>query len=140
MIIKIGSKKHIEEIVKLMIDEFKKPPFNEQVGYKKVLKSLSFYFKIGKVYVAIDQGKVVGVLVFKIEQYWEGPVIIIEDLAVKEKRDGKMLMNKIDAYARKNRIKRVLFTTHKKTPTLKLYQKLGYKSRKDLIDFEKKIR
>jgi len=144
MIIRKATKKDIEEIAKLMLDEFKNPPFNERVNIKSVLKSLKFYFKIEKIYVAVDRREIIGVLVFKIEQYWEGPVIIIEDLVVKEefkKRGiGKMLMEKIEYYAKKNKLKRILFKTHKKSPAVKFYQKIGYKTRKDIIDFEKKIK
>ena len=144
MRIRDSTKNDIKRIAKLVLDEFKKPPFNERVNIKAVLKSLNFYFNIGKIYVVIDKREIIGILVFKIEQYWEGPVIIIEDLAVKEefKKQGieKMLMEKIESYARKNELKRILFKTHKKSPAVKFYQKIGYKPRKDIIGFEKKIK
>ena len=144
MNIRSATKKDILEIAKLMLGEFKKPPFNEKTSINTVLKSLNFYFKIGQVYVAIVEKEIVGVLVFKIEQYWEGPVIIIEDLAVREQFKkqgiGKMLMERIESYAKKNKLKRILFKTHKKSPAVQFYHKIGYKPGKDIIHFEKKIK
>ena len=143
MHIKEADRKDVKEIAELMLEEFRKPPFNEKVSINAVWKSLNFYFKIGRVYISIVKEKIVGVLVLKIEQYWEGPVIIIEDLAVKKQFKkqgiGKMLMHYVESYAKKNKLKRILFHTHKKSPAVKFYQKIGYKSRKDIIDFEKKI-
>ncbi len=143
MKIEKADKRKIKEIAKLMLEEFKKPPFNEKVSLNAVLKSLTFYFKIGNIYVALEKDKTIGVLVFKIEQYWEGAVLIIEDLAVKEefkrKGVGKMLMNYVEVYAKRNRLKRIIFKTNKKAPAIKFYEKIGYKARKDIVDFEKKI-
>ncbi len=144
MIIKKANTKEIKEIAKLMLREFKKPPFNEKASLGAVLKSLNFYFKIGKVHIAVIKQEIVGVLVFKIEQYWEGPVIIIEDLAVNEESKkqgiGKTLISYVETYAKKNKIKIIIFKTNKKFPGIGFYQKSGYKARKDIIDFEKKIR
>lgn len=144
MIIQIATKKNIREIAKLMLEEFRKPPFNEKASLDSVLKSLSFYFKIGEVYTAINKKEIIGVVIFKIEQYWEGQIIIIEDLAVKEEYKkqnvGKTLMSKVEDYAKKNKIKRILFKTNKKSSAIKFYQKIGYKPKEDIIHFEKKIR
>jgi len=144
MIIRKANLKDIKEIAKLMLDEFKRPPFNERASLNSVLKSLNFYFKIGKIYVAVIEKEITGVVVFKIEQYWEGPVIIIEDLAVKERYKkqglGKLLMNKVEDYADKNKIKGIYFKTNKKSPAVKFYQKHGYKIRKDIVFMEKKFR
>lgn len=68
-----------------------------------------------------------GIIVFKIEQYWERPVIIIEDLAVKEedKREniGKLLMAALEKCAKKNKINRILFKPHRKSPSIGFYKK-----------------
>lgn len=144
MRIKKANKREIKEVAKLLLAEFRKPPFKERASLNSALNSLNFYFKIGKIYVAVIKKEIVGVLVFKMEQHWEGPVIIIEDLAVKEKFKkqgvGKSLMGHVENYAKKNKIKRILFQTHKKSSALKFYKKIGYKSRTDLINFGKKIK
>jgi len=67
-----------------------------------------------------------------------------EDLAVKEEYKeqgiGKNLITKIEDYAKQNKIKRILFKTHKKSSAVDFYKKLGYKQNKNILDFEKKIR
>ena len=80
MEIRKAARKDIGEIAKLMIDEFSKPPFSEKANVKNVLKSLNFYFKLGRIDVALIGKKIVGVVVFKVEQYWEGPVIMSRTL------------------------------------------------------------
>jgi len=138
-----ATKKDIKEIGKLMFEEFSKPPFNEKVIFNSVLKSLNFYFKIGEIFITKENDQIIGVLVFKIEQYWEGKIIIIEDLAVKDGFKGKgiskELIEDLEEYAKKNNIKKVLFNTHVKCPALKFYQKLGFKIRKDRISMDKRL-
>jgi aminoglycoside 6'-N-acetyltransferase I len=144
MIIQRATKKDIEKIAKLMLEEFRKPPFNEKASFNDVLGCLNFYFKIGNVYVAINKREIIGVIIFKIEQYWEGQVIIIEDLAIKEEHKnqsiGKYLINTVEDYSKKNKIKRILFKTNKKSSSIKFYQKVGYKPNKNTINFEKKLK
>ncbi|HIH55512.1 GNAT family N-acetyltransferase [Candidatus Woesearchaeota archaeon] len=144
MIIRRLKKSEIKPVAALMLTEFKKPPYNEQSDIKSVVKSLKFYCTIGKIYVAICEKRAVGALIFKIERYWEGDVIIIEDLVVKEeykKRGiGKNLMKKVEAYAKRHKLKKILLKTNKKSSALNFYCKMNYKIMKELIGFEKKIK
>ncbi len=141
--IRKATKKDINQIARLMLEEFKRPPFNERASINAVLKSLNFYFRIGKAFVAVDNKKVVGVLVFKVEQYWEGPVMIIEDLAVKEEFKklgiGKELMAKVESYAKKNEIRKIHFSTHKKSPAVRFYKKQGYSISRNVVSMGKRI-
>lgn len=143
MEIRKAKPNELKEIAKLMLTEFSKPPFNEKVSINYALKSLKFYYKTAKVYITLINDKIVGVIVFKVEQYWEGKVIIIEDLAVKEefkKRGiGKNLLNFMEFYAKKRNIKRILFTTNKKSKAINFYKKLSYKEEKTRINFSKKL-
>ena len=135
--IKKAQKKDIKEIGKLMLEEFSKPPFNEKVSLNSVIESLNYYFGIGKVYYIEDNKRIIGVVNFCVEQYWEGSVIIIEDLAVKEefKKQGisKYLMDFVEDFARKNNIGAIYFSTNKKSKAVRFYQKIGYKIKKDII-------
>src|SRR3989344_5647209 len=137
-------KKDLKEIGKLMLKEFSKSPSNEKAKLKDVLKSLEFYFKIGKIYIVTDKKEIVGVLVFKIEQYWEGQVLIIEDLAVKEnfkkKGIGKVLMKFAENYAKERGIKRILFATHQKSPSVDFYEEIGHKISKNRIEMSRRIK
>lgn len=143
MQIRNATRKDIKEIANLMLGEFKKAPFNENATLGSVIKSLEFYFQIAKAYVSIKGMEITGVIIFKTEQYWEGPVLIIEDLAVKEnyKNKGidKALTGKIEKYARMHNVNKILFDTNKKSSAIKFYKKLGYEIRKNRISMEKKI-
>ena len=144
MRIRKATKKDIREITKLMIEEFSKPPFKEKTTINSVIKSLNFYLKIGKAFVAVEDKKILGIVVFKVEQWWEGPVILIEDLAVKEdfKKQGigKHLTDKVEEYAKEIKAKSVSFTTHKKSSAVKFYTKQGYKIEKNTLFMRKNIK
>jgi len=143
MKIRKARKKDLKEIGNLMLEEFSKPPFDEKVKINSILKSLDFYFKNAKIYVAVDKN-ILGVLVFQIEQWWEGKVVIIQDLAIMEKfhnkNIGKSLMVFLEDYSKKNSIKKIYFETHKKSPAIKFYEKLGYKINKKRISMEKRLK
>jgi len=144
MRIREATKKDIGEIAKLMMGEFSKPPFEEKTIINSVIKSLTFYFKIGKSFVAIENKKIIGVVVFKIEQWWEGSVILIEDLAVEEnskKRGvGKKLTDKIEEYGKKIKASSINFATNSKSSAVKFYIKQGYKREKYRIFMKKNLK
>ena len=144
MRIRKAAKKDIREIAKLMLEEFSKPPFKEKTTSSYVIKSLNFYFKIGTIFVAVEDKTIIGIVIFKIEQWWEGPVILIEDLAVKEdfKKQGisKKLINKVEDYAKEIKVKTVSFTTHKKSSAVKFYTKQGYRIEKNTLFMRKKVK
>ena len=144
MKIRKAKPNELEEIAKIMLKEFSKPPFNERVSFGFAFDSLKFYYNLGEIYVTIINREIAGILVFKIEKYWEGKVIIIEDLAVKEQfkkqEVEKALLNFVESYAKSRNIKRILFTTNKKSKAIKFYKKLGYKEEKNRINFSKKLK
>ena len=142
MRIRKATKKDLKEIGLLMKIKFNEPPFNEKTSISAVLKSLNFYYKIGKIFIVEIENKIVGVIVFKIEQFWEGPVIIIEDLAVLEKSKDlvKMLINYVESYGKKKSVKHIEFLTNKKSPAVKFYEKYGYKINKNRIYMNKKLK
>jgi len=143
MRIRKATKKDIKEIAKLMTEEFSKPPFKEKTTINSVIKSLNFYFKIGKAFVAVED-KIVGIVVFKVEQWWEGPVILIEDLAVKEdfKKQGigGKLTDEVEEYGKKIKANSVSFTTNSNSSAVKFYTKQGYKKEKNRIFIRKYLK
>jgi ribosomal protein S18 acetylase RimI-like enzyme len=144
MQIRFAEKKDVKEIAKLLLDVFKEPPFNEKASIDGVLKSVEFYLKTGRICVAIINTQIVGVLVFRTELYWEGPVIIPIDLAVKKdfRRQGigRKLMKDLELHAKKNKFKKILFKTNKKSLAVSFYKKLGYEITPETINFEKKVK
>jgi N-acetylglutamate synthase-like GNAT family acetyltransferase len=143
MEVRDAKSKDLQEIAKIMIQEFSKPPFKEKTVIDPVIKSLKFYLKIGKIFVAIKNKKIIGVVVFKVEQWWEGQVILIEDLTVKEgfkkQEIGKILTDWVERYAIKIKAKAVAFTTNKKSSFVKFYTKEGYKREKNTIFLRKDL-
>ena len=144
MKIRKAGKKDLKEVAELMINEYSKPPFKENEPIKNVLKSLKFYYNKAKINIAEEDKKIIGVVVFQIEQWWEGQVIIIQDLAVNEKfqnKDvGKLLMKFVERYALNKNVKRIYFGTNKKSSAIKFYKKLGYKIVKGKISMSKKLK
>jgi len=144
MRIRKATKKDVREIAKLMIEEFSKPPFKEKTPINSIIKSLNFYFKVGKTFVAIENKKIVGIVVFKVEQWWEGPVILIEDLAVKEdfkkQRIGKKLIEEVEKYGKKMKASAVSFAMNGKSSAVKFYTKQGYKKEKNRIFMRKSLK
>ena len=76
-------------------------------------------------------------MIFKVEQWWEGPAILIEDLAVKEnfKKQGigKRLIDNVENYAKNIKAKVIYLTTHKKSSAVKFYTKQDTKLRRILL-------
>jgi N-acetylglutamate synthase-like GNAT family acetyltransferase len=144
MKIRKATKNDLNEIGKLMLREFSKKPFNEKDSLKDVLKSLNSYFQNAEIYISETEKEITGVIVFKVEQWWEGPVIIIQDLAVKEKFQrqniGKELMILVEEYAKNKRAKRIYFGTNKKSSAVKFHKKMGYKIDKDRINMSKRLK
>ena len=146
MVIKIRKavKKDLKEIGKLMKEELSKPPFNERDNIKNILKSLNFYYKTARIYLNEENKIKIGILVFQTEQWWEGPVIIIQDLVVKQKFQnqniGKSFMKFLEKYAVNKNAKRIYFETNKKSSAIRFYKKLGYKVNKDRISMSKRLK
>jgi GNAT superfamily N-acetyltransferase len=143
MKIRKAKRKDLKEIGKLMLKELSKPPFNEKASMKEVTKSLEFYFKKAEIYISLEEGEITGVLVFQIEQWWEGKVAIVQDLVVKEESQnkglGKEIINFLEDYCKKKEIKKIEFQTNKKSKAVKFYEKKGYKINKDRISMSKKV-
>ena len=144
MNIKKATTRDVKEIAELMLEKFSKFPFNEKTTIHSVIKSLDFYLKMGKAFVATVDKEIVGVVVFKIEQWWEGPVILIEDLAVKKnykkKGIGKELTDKVENYAKKIKARAILLTTHRKSSAVTFYKKQGYNIEKNALFMRKRVK
>ena len=144
MNIRKASTRDFVKIAKIMLEEFGKPPFKDKAPLRNVLKTLKFYNRIGVVLVLELEQKIIGSVIFKVEQYWKGRVIIIEDLVVdsKFKKDDfeSFILRNVEKYAKKKNIKAIYFSTHKKSPSLNKYKKIGYKKDKNTIFMHKNLK
>lgn len=143
MIIRKMKKIEMKNVAKIMLEEFSKPPFNEKVSIKDMLESLMFYYKNTNIYIAVEN-EIVGGIVFQVERWWEGEVIIVQDLFVVKKFQGKNiernLMNFLENYCREYNVVKIHFETNKKSSAVKFYEKMGYKINKSRIIMEKNIK
>ena len=106
-----------------------------------ILKSLRYLLKIGKGYVAVENGEIVGAVLFRKEQYWDGPMTIIEELAVKDSHKGMGLGKQLVQKAEKTwKVVSVMLVTHPQAKAVEFYKKLGYNIESNSILMGKKIR
>lgn len=132
------KKSELRKLGEIMLKEFSAAPFNEVANIEDVVKSLNFYHKNANIFI-MDDVEIVGAIIFQIEQWWEGKVIVIQDLfSIKENAEESFILF-LEKYARERGIKKIAFTTNKKSPGIKLYGKLGYNLNKDRINMEKKL-
>lgn len=137
------KKAELKSVGKLMLKEFSRPPFNEDAGINDVFESLMFYYENAKIYV-VEDSEIMGAIVFQVERWWEGRVVVIQDLfAVKSLKGDivdKYLMEFLEEYCCENNIVKICFETNKKSSSIKSYKKMGYKINKDRVSMEKKIK
>ncbi|MFP4423732.1 MAG: GNAT family N-acetyltransferase [Candidatus Woesearchaeota archaeon] len=136
--IRLANEDDKEEIVSLLQDVFSEPPFNEKESLESIRKSVEFYFRIGNFFVFCEN-EILGLIIFKVEQWWEGPVVIIEDLAVKRRSEGigTALMQKVEKYARQISAESISLCTKKEV--VPFYIKQDYQE-EDTVCLKKKLR
>ena len=131
-------------VAKLLLRELSKPPYNENVSLSAVIKSLRFFLKIGMGFVAIEKNELAGVIYFKVEQFWTGPTMEIEDLVVDEtfqgKGVGKKLLQKIEEFAKNKKVVHIILSTSRKAKATGFYKKLGYQQMTNTIVFRKQLK
>lgn len=137
------TKKDFKEVYNIMKKEYGKTPYNEKWNWKNGLKVLNYYLKIGKGYVAIIDDKIVGFTIIRKEPSNEGMWLIVEELAIDSKCQGKgigrKLMEKVESICKKNKIKYIHLMTSKKAPAYKFYKRMGYKADKNAVYFGKRL-
>lgn len=133
----------IRSVAELLHEELSKPPYNEKAPLSAAIKSVKFFLKIGNGFVAIEKRNIVGVIYFKIEIWWSGPAMEIEDLVVKKefqgKGIGKALLQKAEAFAKKKKVTRVVLNTNRHSAARKFYEKAGYEWLKNTVAYRKKL-
>ncbi|MBU3924127.1 MAG: GNAT family N-acetyltransferase [Nanoarchaeota archaeon] len=134
------KRNELRKTSELMLEVFSKSPFNEECPIEDVIESLEFYYKNAEIYIAYSDS-IEGVIVFQIEKWWEGNVLIVQDLAVRKnsqrKNIGRLLMNFLDEFSKKKEIKKIIFGTHRDSDSVDFYKKLGYKINRNGIVMEK---
>lgn len=143
MKIRPAAKKDFEEMYLIIREEYGKPPYNEKWTRQNGLKTLNYYSKWGKIYVADICNEVAGLLVIHPEFYNTGLQIDLKELAVKSKFQGKgvgrALIQKAEEFARKKKAKLIYLMTSSDAPAFNFYKKLGYKVGRKTVIFGKEL-
>jgi GNAT superfamily N-acetyltransferase len=108
------------------------------------LKTVGYYFEIGKINVSIVDGKVVGFIIHSEEFYNKGINILIEELIVDSSFQGtglgKELVKSVEDYARVKDANMVYFFSNKKSRAFTFYKMNGYIPNDDFVIMEKRLR
>jgi ribosomal protein S18 acetylase RimI-like enzyme len=138
-----ATKKDFEEIANLIKTEYLKH-YKEKWTKNSALRTLDYYWKVGKIFVAEIEKKVVGFVIVREEYYNDGKSIMVEELVVDGSLQGKglgrKLMDFVEDYCIKNKIKFVWLITNRKASAFKFYKKIGYKFKENTAYFSKELK
>ena len=141
--IKNAEKKDFNAIANLIKVEYLKH-YNEKWDDENALKTLEYYNKIGKIFVADLEDKVIGVVIIREEYYNDGKSLMVEELVVngelQKKGIGKQLMQFVEDYCKENKIGFIWLITSKTAPAFEFYKKIGYIHKEKTVYFSKEIK
>lgn len=141
MKIRVVRKKEMKDVLKIMIKEFSKSPWNEKWTPKKALKTLKSYG--GKIYVALENKEILGFILVNEFYYFSGPCINIEEFVISKKYQGKgvgkKLLEYIEKMYREKKFSKIYLLTMKKAEAYKFYRKKGFYDSKYNAYMEKKL-
>ena len=137
---KKGDFKEIYELIK--IEYFKH--YKEKWTKENTFKTLRFYDKVGKIFIVEIEKKVVGFVIIREEFYNGNKTLLVKELVVQGKVQGKgigkKLMMFVNDYCRKNKIKSIWLITGRKVDAFKFYKKIWYKHEVNTAYFSKKLK
>lgn len=137
------TKKDFEEISILLRVEYLKH-YKEKWMKKNAFKTLDYYLTIGKIFVAEIDDNIAGFVIIREEYYNDKKSLMVEELVVDGKIQGKglgkKLMDFVEGYCKKNKIKFIWLITNKKADAFKFYKKIGYKYENDTVYFSKELK
>jgi len=143
-IIRKATKRDFKQIAEIIKKEYGKKPYYEVWEEKDTLKTLTYYSKVGKIYVAVVEKEVVGVIITRQEFYNGSHNIIIEELVVNSKKQGKgigkEMMEYVEVLSKKKKVKAINLFASKKAKAYNFYKKIGYKHDKNFVSFSKRLK
>ena len=144
MNIKEASKKDFKKIANIIINEYGKKPYFEKWTESGAIKTLDYFSKVGKIYIYLFKKIIVGTIIVREEYYNYGPNLIIEELVVDRKFQGKgvgkELVYFVEEYCRKNKIKKIILYANNKASAYGFYSNRGFIHHKHMSYFSKKLK
>ena len=147
-IIKIRKAKSedFKKIAEIFRKESAKRPYNEKWTNKTALQKIKEYPMMKyKLYIADKDNKVVGFVIIKESLESSGIRVFIEQMFVDLKFQGlgvgRELLNFVDDYCKKRKVKKIGLVSSNKSKAFKIYKKKGFKQmEKDFVYLEKKLK
>ena len=143
-ILRKAKKLELNDISKIYMNEFSKPPYNEKWTYKKVNERIQFYYKYYDLYSILLDKKLVGFIAVNPKFMCPGDVAYVEEVAIIEefqsKGIGKEVTKQIFEIYRKRGFKKFLCIVNKKGNAIKALKKLKVNESKSEILMEKKLK
>ncbi|MDP2925899.1 MAG: GNAT family N-acetyltransferase [Nanoarchaeota archaeon] len=144
MNIRKANKQDWNNIAELIAKAFSKPPYKEKLKIDNVIKKLDYCGKIGEIFISEIEGKIIGVIIIKLEYLNSGLCCFIEELVIDEKYQrkgiGQALLETIEILAKEKKIKFIYLTALKKAKAFEFYKKIGYKEDKETRVMSKILR
>mgnify|MGYP000618017572 CR=1 FL=1 len=141
MKIRKATKKDFNKMIKILIEESSKPPYNEKYTKKIALKEIINLAK-NELYVALEDGKIIGFIASSITPDNKEKAYINElwlKPSSQGKGIGKSLVKFIEEFYKKKKVKIIRLLAKKNSKAFGFYKKINYKEYKELVFMEKKI-
>lgn len=126
-----------ERLVDLYRVVYTEKPYKEKWSRKTLRKKLLENVNWMKVFVSIDENKVVGFVMFYIYDWYDGKRAYIEELLVDKKYRGKSLgknlMKYLEKYLKKLKVKKMFLNVDKRTKAYRLYKNLKYRDAHNIM-------
>ncbi len=142
-VLRKAKKSELNNISKIYMGEFSKPPYNEKWTYRKVNERIQFYYKYYDLYSILLDKKLVGFIAVNPKFMCPGDVAYGEEMAISKefqgKGIGKEVIKQIFEIYKKKGFKRFLSLVNKRGNSIKMLRKLGVKESGSDILMEKKL-
>jgi len=144
MIIRKAREKDLKRVSEFLRLEFSEKPYNEKWTEESSLIKIKECYELYDIYVAVLNKRIVGAIISSLEFWYVGNNGWIEYLVVgrafQGKGIGKLLIKKIEEDYRGRGAVSIYLMAFKKSPAYKFYKRIGYKNRRKLAVFQKRLR
>lgn len=142
--IKKATTKDFKKIAEISKKEYSKKPYNEKWTEVTALKKIKEYHKFCKIYVTVFKKEIVGFIIFYDYPYENGREGFIEEIVIDSKYQdngfGRTLLNFVENYLKKKKMKSVTLLSNTKSKAFNIYKKRKYKHFKNLVYMKKKLK
>ena len=142
MIIQTTKDSELKEVASLFMEVYAEPPYNEKWTEKNALAKIKMFYKTERILVAIEDNKIVGLIIYQ-KIIWDTALkVFIDEVGVKKEYRNKgiatQLLKKVEEDAKKEGLVTIELISNMKSKAFNLYKKLNYHET-DCILMEKKI-